>query len=79
LAVTRIDDAIAGAGVRPQIMVFDDVLNSGKHIKVAQQLLLQRFPAASIVGVFLARCVPDPLWSLSRCLTNFEAEASLGR
>jgi hypothetical protein len=60
LAVTRIDDAIAGAGVRPQIMVFDDVLNSGKHFKVAQQLLLQRFPAASIVGVFLARCLPDP-------------------
>jgi hypothetical protein len=60
LAVTRIDESLVGAGVRPQIMVFDDVLNSGKHFKVAQQLLSQRFPDASIVGVFLARCLPDP-------------------
>jgi len=60
LAVTRVDEAIVGAGVRPQIMVFDDVLNSRKHFKVAQQLLLQRFPGTSIIGVFLARCLPDP-------------------
>jgi hypothetical protein len=60
LAVTRIDESRVGAGVRQQVMVFDDVLNSGKHFKVAQQLLLQKFPAASIVGVFLARCLPDP-------------------
>jgi hypothetical protein len=60
LAVTRVDEAIVGAGVRSQIMVFDDVLNSGKHFKVAQQLLLQRFPGTSIIGVFLARCLPDP-------------------
>ena len=59
-AVTRIDEALVGAGVRRQIMVFDDVLNSGKHFKVAQQLLSKRFPASSIVGVFLARCLPDP-------------------
>jgi hypothetical protein len=60
LAVTRIDEAIIGAGVRPQIMVFDDVLNSGKHFKIAQQLLRQRFPETSVVAVFLARCLPDP-------------------
>ncbi len=58
--VTCIDEAIVGAGVRPQIMVFDDVLNSGKHFKVAQRLLAQRFPGTPIIGVFLARCLPDP-------------------
>jgi hypothetical protein len=60
LDVTCIDEAIVGAGVRPQIMVFDDVLNSGKHFKVAQRLLAQRFPGTPIIGVFLARCLPDP-------------------
>jgi hypothetical protein len=60
LAVTRIDEAIIGAGVRRQIMVLDDVLNSGKHFRVAQKLLGERFPDAPIVGVFLARCLPDP-------------------
>ena len=39
---------------------FSIVLNSRKHYKVAQQLLLQRFPGTSIIGVFLARCLPDP-------------------
>jgi hypothetical protein len=60
LAVTRVDEAIVGTGARSQIMVFDDVLNSGKHFKVAQQLLGQRFPGTPIIGVFLARCLPDP-------------------
>jgi hypothetical protein len=36
------------------------VLNSGKHFKGVQQLLAQRFPDATILGVFLARCLPDP-------------------
>jgi hypothetical protein len=60
LAITRIDEAIVGADVRSQIMVFDDVLNSGKHFKVAQRLLAERFPGTPIIGVFLARCLPDP-------------------
>lgn len=64
LAVTRIDEALIGVGVRQQIMVFDDVLNSGKHFKVAQQLLAQRFPGTPIIGMFLARCLPDPLVQL---------------
>lgn len=60
LAVTRIDEAMVGAGVRSQIMVFDDVLNSGKHFQVARQILAQRFPGTPVIGVFLARCLPDP-------------------
>ena len=59
LAVTRIEESVICNGVRRQIMILDDVLNSGKHFKVAKQLLGERFPETSIVGVFLARCLPD--------------------
>jgi len=60
LEITRIDESQASPGVRSNIMVFDDVLNSGKHFKVAQGLLSARFPGTPIIGVFLARCLPDP-------------------
>ena len=36
LGVTGINETIVGTGIRPQIMVFDDVLNSGKHSKVTR-------------------------------------------
>jgi hypothetical protein len=57
--ITRINEAIAHP-TRSRILLFDDVLNSGKHFKVAQQLLAQRFPKVTILSVFLARCLPDP-------------------
>jgi hypothetical protein len=60
LDITRVDESSVGAGIRSNIMVFDDVLNSGKHFKVAQHLLSARFPGVPIIGVFLARCLPDP-------------------
>jgi hypothetical protein len=60
LRITQVDEALAVLGVRSNIMIFDDVLNSGKHFKVAQRLLSARFPGVPIVGVFLARCLPDP-------------------
>jgi hypoxanthine-guanine phosphoribosyltransferase len=42
------------------IVIIDDVLNSGKHFKVAQSLIRSRYPTAEIRGVFLARCVREP-------------------
>jgi len=39
------------------IAVVDDVLNSGKHFKVAQDLVSQRFPGVPVIGIFLARCI----------------------
>lgn len=39
------------------IVIVDDVLNSGKHFKVAKALLSKAYPEAEILGVFLARCV----------------------
>jgi hypothetical protein len=56
--LTRINEAHARPP-RPNIAVVDDVLNSGKHFKVAQQLLSQRFPGTPVVGVFIARCIRD--------------------
>lgn len=56
--VTHIDAERAARGAtRPVIAVLDDVLNSGKHFKVAQELLSQRFPDTTIIGIFIARCV----------------------
>jgi hypothetical protein len=46
---------------RRNIAVVDDVLNSGKHFKVVQHVLSQRFPGIPVIGVFIARCIrPDP-------------------
>jgi hypothetical protein len=54
--VLRINEAVA-LPTRPQILIFDDVLTTGKHFKVAQNLLRARFPQAKISGLFLARCI----------------------
>lgn len=56
-AVTRIDEARAAAPPREHIAVVDDVLTSGKHFKVAQELLSRRFPGVSVIGIFVARCI----------------------
>lgn len=42
--------------VRSTIIILDDVLNSGKHFKVAKSLISLAHPGASICGLFLARC-----------------------
>ena len=44
----------------PQIIgIFDDVLTTGAHFKAVQMLLRRQFPAARIIGFFIARRVPD--------------------
>jgi hypothetical protein len=61
--LTRLNEAYAVAPSRPTIAVVDDVLNSGKHFKVAQELLSRRFPGIPVIGIFIARCVrnnPSP-------------------
>lgn len=60
-AITQISATASAAAPRANIAVVDDVLNSGKHFKVAQELLSARFPGTPIIGIFLARCVhPNP-------------------
>jgi predicted amidophosphoribosyltransferase len=56
LKITRINETFAKA-TKPVLVIIDDVLNTGKHFKVAQTLLTERFPTATIHGLFLARCL----------------------
>ena len=50
-------DRPVGPEPRRIIILVDDVLNSGKHFRVASALLRQRWPDRQIRGLFLARCV----------------------
>jgi predicted amidophosphoribosyltransferase len=45
--------------LRTTIVILDDVLNSGKHFKVAKSLLSIANPTATILGLFLARCTRE--------------------
>ena len=38
---------------------FDDVLTTGAHFKAVQALLQSQFPQTEIVGLFIARRVPE--------------------
>ncbi len=58
LAISRLTDS-SGQPLRQIVVVVDDVLNSGKHFKVAQALISERYPTVEIRGLFLARCVRD--------------------
>jgi hypothetical protein len=57
-AISRLNNP-SGKTVRPIVVVVDDVLNSGKHFKVAQALISTQFPDVEIRGLFLARCIRD--------------------
>ena len=54
----RIDEALEGPsdGV---VAVVDDLLRSGAHLRAAQRMLSRRFPDIDVVGLFLARRVPE--------------------
>ncbi|HEX3747552.1 MAG TPA: hypothetical protein VHW09_26640 [Bryobacteraceae bacterium] len=42
------------------VVLFDDVLTTGCHFKAMELVLKRRFPAADVVGLFLARTVRPP-------------------
>lgn len=57
-AAYRIDERLTTP--RPAfIAVVDDVLTTGAHFRAAQSVLAACFPAVQIVGLFIARRVPD--------------------
>jgi hypothetical protein len=58
LRITRLSEPNPIAP-RPVIILVDDVLNSGKHFKVAQSLIRSEYPDIEIRGLFLARCVRE--------------------
>ena len=41
------------------IAIVDDVLTTGAHFKAAQAVLSRAFPDSGIVGLFIARRVPN--------------------
>jgi predicted amidophosphoribosyltransferase len=45
--------------LRTTIIILDDVLNSGKHFKVAKSLLSNATPNTTILGLFIARCTRE--------------------
>jgi hypothetical protein len=58
LEISRLNDP-SGKPLRPIVIVVDDVLNSGKHFKVAQTLISAQAPTAEIRGLFVTRCIRD--------------------
>ena len=47
---------------QPQVIgLFDDVLTTGTHFKAAQSLLNKAFPDVRIIGLFIARRVPETI------------------
>jgi hypothetical protein len=57
LNITAIDSSQLAIPLRAEIVLFDDVLTSGKHYKVAKTRVRELFPAKHILGIFVARCV----------------------
>lgn len=53
---TRLNEHLLAAP-RSIIVIVDDVLNSGKHFKVAKTLISRQFQDKEIRGLFLARCI----------------------
>lgn len=47
-----------------QIMVVDDVLNTGASFKAIKAVLQDRFPGVPVYGMFVARCLPDTNFSI---------------
>jgi predicted amidophosphoribosyltransferase len=46
----------------PQVIgLIDDVLTTGAHFKAAQVILNEALPGVPIVGIFLARRVPEAM------------------
>lgn len=64
LAITEIDGGQLQVPVRERIVLFDDVLTSGKHYKVAKTRIQEQIPDAIIDAIFIARCIhndpPEP-------------------
>ena len=54
----RIDETLTGP-VHDIIAVVDDILTTGAHFRAAKSVLSARFPGVAIIGLFIARRVPN--------------------
>jgi hypothetical protein len=57
LQITEVDPTQLHTSPRAEIVLFDDVLTSGKHFKVAQTRIREVYPEHPILAVFVARCI----------------------
>lgn len=57
LAITELDRAQLARPLREVVVLFDDVLTSGKHYKVAKTRIRKAFPDQPILGIFVARAI----------------------
>jgi hypothetical protein len=57
LDITEVVPAQLAQPLRAEVVLFDDVLTSGKHYKVAKTRLHEVRPTQAILGVFVARCI----------------------
>ncbi len=55
LRITEIDDSQLSRPLRPVVALFDDVLTSGKHLRVAKERLCERAPGQAVIAVLVAR------------------------
>jgi predicted amidophosphoribosyltransferase len=55
LEITEVDPGQLRTPVRPEIVLFDDVLTSGKHYKAAKTRLRGALPNHPLIGLFVAR------------------------
>jgi predicted amidophosphoribosyltransferase len=61
LNIVKVDERQLIYPPRRMIVLFDDVLTSGKHFKACKQRITEKLPGWDIFGVFVARCVrPNP-------------------
>lgn len=52
----------AAAGLRNNIVIFDDVLTAGSHYKAMKSTIRQHIPDKAIIGVFIARTAREAEW-----------------
>ena len=53
-----VDETLTDPPRNNSIVIFDDVLTTGRHFKAMQIVISQQFPDVKIYGVFVARRVP---------------------
>lgn len=60
--ILRIDSSSLSEPIRSRgIILFDDVLTTGKHFKCCSRRIVEALPDAKIAGIFVARCIrPNP-------------------
>jgi hypothetical protein len=57
LEITHLDPQQLCRPLRPLVVLFDDVLTSGKHLAVAQQRIREALPEQAVIAVLVARRV----------------------